>query len=101
MLRILGTLDLPLREAISNGKQSVNASLKGKKGDTLDVSYLICGERGGWLGECICARPQDTQILIGWVIPHQTLLPVNVTNVIRALTKLNTYIYKNSVAIML
>lgn len=38
--RILGTLDLPLREAVSNGKQTVNAALKGKKGDTLDVRLI-------------------------------------------------------------
>lgn len=38
--RILGTLDLGLREAVSKGRQSVNATLKGKKGDMLDVSYV-------------------------------------------------------------
>ena len=36
--RILGTLDLGLREAVSKGRQSINATLKGKKGDMLDVS---------------------------------------------------------------
>ena len=39
--RLLGTLDLPLREAVTNGRQSINATLKGKKGDTLDVSGIL------------------------------------------------------------
>ena len=36
--RILGTLDLSLREVIQRGKHTVSAKLKGKKGDLLDVS---------------------------------------------------------------
>ena len=38
LLRLLGSTDLQLLDAVNKGKQSVTANLTGKKGDPLKVS---------------------------------------------------------------
>jgi len=41
LLRLLGTLDLSLREVISKGKQSVNNALKSKKGEIMTSVCIV------------------------------------------------------------
>ncbi len=38
--RLLGSTDVQLHEAVSKGKQAVNTTLTGKKGDQLKVTLL-------------------------------------------------------------
>ena len=40
-LRLLGMMDLSLREVVSNGKQSVNSALKSKKGWIMQVGVML------------------------------------------------------------
>jgi len=40
-LRLLGMMDLSLREVVSKGKQSVNSALKSKKGWIMQVGVML------------------------------------------------------------
>ena len=40
--RLLGVLDLNLREVVSKGKQSVSSALKSKKGELMQVGTVSC-----------------------------------------------------------
>lgn len=61
--RLLGTLDLGLREVVSKGKQSVHSTLKGKKGDMLDVRFFFCNfVLDGFSQALLCESPSSMSI---------------------------------------
>jgi hypothetical protein len=41
IIRILGSVKIPLREVVHNGRQPVSQTLTGKHGEKLTVSYII------------------------------------------------------------
>ena len=56
VFRLLGTVSVPLQEAVSRGSQSLSSALKSKKGDIMQVSTSmrnrVCTCTSCVIGQC-------------------------------------------------